>query len=163
MHSDYLADLQMLMDIPVFAGVPIEPMKVLTYLCNRESFKPGEFLFRQDETDTHAYLLVEGEVSVVQEENPETVLGKFGPGDFIGALSLFWDSRRLFSLRAATGVVCLMLSREMFQKTMEQFPAVGPLVFQRIAEQIYQWEYRFLRDYAQKCPSCRHGLGVSLI
>lgn len=163
MHSEYLTNLEMLMEIPVFAGLPIEPLKVLTYLCTKENFRPGEVLFRQYEVDAHAYLILEGRVSMLLDGDSETVLGEFVQGDFVGSLSLFWDSKRLFTLKAESRVVCLMLSREKFQKTMEQFPSMGSLVFQNIAERIYQWEHQFLGEYGGKCPECLSGLGVTLI
>ena len=163
MHSEYLANLEMLMEIPIFAGLPIEPLKLLTYLCTKESFKPGEFLCRQYEVDAHAYLILEGRVSVLLEDESERVLGEFGRGEFFGGLSLFWDSKRLFTLKAESRVVCLMLSKEKFQKTMEQFPSMGTIVFQNIAERIHDWEQRFLGEHGRKCPQCRSGLGVTLI
>lgn len=163
MHSEYLANLEMLMEIPIFGGLPIEALKLIAYLCARESFKPGEVLCRQHEEDAHAYLVLEGTVSVLREDEPEKVLGEFGPGEFFGGLSLFWDSRRLFTLKAKSRVVCLMLSREKLQKTMAQFPSIGATVFRNIAERIHEWESRFLGEHGKKCPQCSSYSGVTLI
>lgn len=163
MHSEYLANLEMLMEAPIFAGLPIEPLKLLTYLCTRESFKPGEALCRQHEADAHAYLVLEGTVSVLLDDEPERVLDRVRAGELLGALSLFYDSRRLFTLRAESRVVCLMLSREKFQKTLEQFPSMAGIVFKNIAERIHERERRFLAEHGQKCPQCSSILGVTLI
>lgn len=163
MHSEYLGNLEMLMEIPIFAGLPIEALKLLTYLCTKESFKAEEVLCHQYEDDAHAYLILEGTVSVLLEDEPEKVLGEYGQGEFFGGLSLFWDSKRLFTLKAQSRVVCLMLSRDKFHKTMEQFPSIGAIVFRNIAKCIHDWESRFQREHGKKCPQCSSYLGVTLI
>ncbi|NLI83249.1 MAG: cyclic nucleotide-binding domain-containing protein [Deltaproteobacteria bacterium] len=163
MHSEYLADLELLLGLPVYNGVPMEAMKLLSYLCVRESFKPGEIIFHQHEVDSHAYCLVEGRATVHLENNPQAVLRRFGPVDFIGGLSLFCEAGRLFTLKAETRAVLLMLSREKFLKILEQFPSAGPAIFQNLAKRIHYWE----QDYVSRCenrhPQCLTGLGVTLL
>jgi CRP-like cAMP-binding protein len=163
MPSEYQTNLELLFGLPIFAGLPIEAMKLFTFLCSRESFKPGEVIFHQHEIDPHAYFILEGRVRVILEGDLEAVVCEFGPGDFIGGLSLFWEARRLFTLRAESRVVCLMLSREKFQKILEQFPSAGSVIFQNIAKRIYYWEQGFLSQYACKFPICLTGLGVTLM
>ena len=55
--SEYQSNLEILMQIPMFSGLPIEPIKLLAYLCKREIFRPGEIIFQQHEVDDNAYFL----------------------------------------------------------------------------------------------------------
>ena len=161
--SEYRANLEILMQHPLFAGLPLEPVKVLAYLCRRETFKPGEILFHEHEVDANAYYILEGTAGLVSEIDGETEHAEFGERDFIGSMSLFCDLKRLFTLRAKTRVICLILSRDKFQKVVERFPEITDRIVQAIMRGVHAWEERSLREHAQVCEQCRKGIGVSLI
>jgi CRP/FNR family transcriptional regulator, cyclic AMP receptor protein len=161
--SEYQENLEILLQLPLFAGLPIEPLKVLAYLCKRETFKPGELLFHEHEVDANAYYILEGKAELLTETNGEAEYTEFGEREFIGSISLFCDAKRLFTLRAKTKVVCLVLSREKFQKVLERFPDVSTKMVQAILTSIHDWEERFLREHAQTCKGCQKRIGVSLV
>jgi CRP/FNR family cyclic AMP-dependent transcriptional regulator len=161
--SEYQANLEMLMQLPLFAGLPLEPVKVLAYLCRRETFKPGEILFHEHEVDANAYYILEGTAGLVSVTNGEAEYTEFGEHEFIGGMSLFCDMKRLFTLRAKTRVICLTLSRDKFQKVVERFPDITSRIVQAILRGVHAWEERFLREHARACDHCRQGIGVSLI
>jgi CRP/FNR family transcriptional regulator, cyclic AMP receptor protein len=161
--SEYQANLEILMQLPVFSGLPIELMKVLAYLCKRETFRPGEFLFRQFEVDSNAYLILSGEAGLIDEEHGGAEYAVFQEQAFLGAISLFCDVKRLFSLRANTRLTCLILSREKFQKTLERFPELDTLIFKSVLLRVYEWEERLVREHACTCTDCRKWVGISLI
>ena len=160
--SEYQANLETLMQLPLFAGLPLEPLKVLAYLCKRESFKPGEVLFHEHEIDTNAYYILEGTVGLISGTNGETEYTEFGERTFIGGMSLFCDLKRLFTLRAKTRVTCLILSRDKFQKIVERFPDITGKMVKAIILGVHAWEERFLGEHARACASCRKWVGVSL-
>ncbi len=161
--SEYQANLETLMQLPLFAGLPLEPLKVFAYLCRRESFKPGEVLFHEHEVDANAYYILEGMVSLISEVNGEIEYTEFGERTFIGGMSLFCEIKRLFTLRAKTGVICLILSRDKFQKTVERFPEITGRMVEAIILGVHAWEERFLAEHARACEGCRKWLGVSLV
>jgi CRP/FNR family transcriptional regulator, cyclic AMP receptor protein len=161
--SEYQANLEVLMQLPLFAGLPLEPLKVLAYLCKRETFRPEEVMFHEHEVDTHAYYIFEGTAELVSEGNGETALTTFEERDFIGSMSLFCDVKRLFTLKARTKVICLTLSREKFQKVVERFPEITGRMVQSILMGVHAWEERFLREHALTCGDCRKLIGVSLV
>jgi CRP/FNR family transcriptional regulator, cyclic AMP receptor protein len=162
-QSEFRANLELLMQIPLFADIPIEPLKLLAYLCQRETFKPGELLFRQHEVDSHVFYLLEGKAALVMDNDGETVLGEFSEGQLIGGQSLFANTKRLFSLRAVTKVGCLILTRDKFQKVLEQFPDIAPKMFEAIVMNIHGWESRFIAQHAVACAGCMQNLGVTLV
>jgi CRP/FNR family cyclic AMP-dependent transcriptional regulator len=161
--SEFRANLELLMQIPLFTRIPLEALKLLAYLCQRENFKPGEMLFRQHEVDGHAFFILDGKAALVLEEGTELVLGQFTEGQLIGGQSLFADTKRLFSLRAVSRVTCLILAREKFQRVLEQFPEIAPKMFEAIVVAIHQWESRFLAQHAIACSGCLQNLGVTLV
>jgi CRP/FNR family transcriptional regulator, cyclic AMP receptor protein len=161
--SEYQENLEILLQLPLFAGLPIEPLKVLAYLCKREAFKPGELIFHEHEVDTNAYYILEGKAVLVTETYGEAEYTEFGEREFIGSVSLFCDIKRLFTLRAKTRVICLTLSREKFQKVLERFPEISTKMVEAILMGVHGWEERFLREHVQTCDDCRKRIGVSLI
>lgn len=151
------------MQIPFFSELPIEPMKVLSYLCKREVFKPGETIFRQHEQDPNAYFIIAGRAVLVRENDCEEILREYAEDTFIGTLSLFSNVKRLFSLKAQSQVTCLILTREKFQKTLQQFPEIAAKMFESTVKSIYEWEAKLLGEHALSCLPCRSNLGVSLL
>ena len=161
--SEYQANLEILMQLPLFAGLPLEPLKVMAYLCKREAFRPGEIMFHEHEVDANAYYILEGTAELVCERDGEAEFTTFGEREFIGSMSLFCDIKRLFTLKAKTKVICLTLSRDKFQKVVERFPEITARMIQSILTGVHAWEERFLREHALTCGDCRKMIGVSLV
>ena len=161
--SEYQVNLEILMQLPLFAGLPLEPVKVLAYLCKRQTFQPGEIIFHEHEVDANAYYLLEGQAGLIRETNGEAEYTEFGESEFIGSMSLFCDIKRLFTLRAKTKVICLTLSRDKFQKIVERFPEIATKMVQAILMRVHAWEESLLREHALACDDCRKRLGVSLV
>ncbi len=161
---EFQQNLNMLREIYFFSALPIDTLKVFAYLCTRENFKPGDYLFTQDEDDGQACYMISGEAVLTRTENgTERNIRNYVAGDFSGALTLLGKTPRLFSLKAATPVTCLILSREKFIHAMNQYPHLMSNIFHAVADKIQHWEKFFLSERAEECIACRKKIGVSLI
>ena len=161
--SEFQQNLELLRQMDFFSGLPLEALKVFAYLFTREKFKPGDNLFEQDDNDGKAFYIVSGSAEIVRkDERGETILGKFVQGEFFGGLALLGDMRRLFSVRAQTELICLVITCEKFTKAIEQFPELMPRVLQATVARIRFWEERLLLEPGGLCDQCRKKLGVSL-
>ena len=161
--SEFQQNLELLRQMDFFSALSIEALKVFAYLFTREKFKPGDNLFEQDDNDGKAFYIISGTADVVREdERGETIVGKFVQGEFFGGLALLGDMRRLFSVRAQTDLMCLVMTREKFTKAIEQFPELMPRVLQATVARIRFWEERLLLEPGGLCDQCRKKLGVSL-
>jgi CRP-like cAMP-binding protein len=162
--SELEENLEILRQTYFFAVLPLETLKVFAYLCTREKFKKDEYLFKQHEEDGRAFYIISGRAMLERQENDTTKkIRDCTKGEFLGGLTLLGEVRRLFSLKAAEDTICLVLEREKFSKTMEQFPDIMPRIFKAITKNIDSWEERFLADRADMCGECMVNLGVSLI
>ncbi len=162
--SEFQENLTLLREIYFFSGLPLETLKVFAYLCTRETYKAQEHIFRQDEDDGRAFYILAGEAQLERSaDGQSTVLRSCKSGEFIGGLTLLGDKRRLFSLKAVTETSCLVLNREKFNKTMEQFPHLMIKICRALAQRIDNWEQRFLAERADQCGGCMPMLGVTLI
>ena len=70
---------------------------------------------------------------------------------------------RLFSLRAQTGLCCLVFSADGFQKVLKQFPEAAAEVLREIASQVFEWEYGLLHGDGKLCAKCTSAVGVTLL
>ena len=162
--SELEQNLEFLRQTYFFSGIPLETLKVFAYLCTREKFKAGEYLFRQGEDDGQAFCIIEGKAVLEYERNGDTTIVRdCDQGEFLGGLTLMGDMRRLFSLKASTDTTCLILNREKFTKALQQFQDLMPKIFKALVMGIGSWEKRFLADRTDKCGDCMERLGVSLL
>jgi CRP/FNR family cyclic AMP-dependent transcriptional regulator len=162
--SELEQNLNLLRQTYFFSGIPLEALKVFAYLCNREKFKKGEYIFLQHEDDGQAYYIIEGRAVLEREQNgTPTIIRDCRSGEFLGGLTLLGEMQRLFSLKAAEDTTCLILKREKFTKTLEQFPGLLPKILKAVVGHIDNWERHFLAHRADKCGDCLDKLGVSLL
>jgi CRP/FNR family cyclic AMP-dependent transcriptional regulator len=157
-------NLSILREIYFFSELPLDTLKVLAYLCTREDFKPGDYLFHQKDDDGRAFYLISGQARLLHEDaNGSKTIRDFDKDAFIGSLALLGNSRRLFSLQALTDMTCLILERQKFSKAMEQFPAITPRVLEAVVGSIHSWEEKFLAQMDEVCDKCRRKMGVSVV
>jgi CRP-like cAMP-binding protein len=162
--SEFQQNLEILRQMDFFSALSLEALKVFAYLFTREKFKPGDYLIHQEDNDGKAFYIISGKAELVRaDEKGETILGDFGKGEFLGGLALLGDMRRLFSVRAQTDLMCLVITREKFTKAIEQFPELMPRVLETMVKRVRLWEKRLLLDHGGLCDQCRKKVGVSLI
>ena len=118
--SEFQENLEILRQMDFFSALSLEALKLFAYLCTREKFKVGDFLFHQDDNDGNAFYIISGKAELLrQDEGGDSNLKQYSEGEFLGGLALLGDMRRLFSLRASTDMTCLVLNRDKFSKALE--------------------------------------------
>jgi CRP-like cAMP-binding protein len=162
--SEITDNIGILREVHFFGSLPLEVVKLFAYLCTRERFKAGDFLFHRGDDDGCAYFTISGEVELLrQDKGAEAPLRRYPEGCFFGSLSLMGPMPRLFSLRAATDLNCLVLTREKFTKITEQFPEITPKIISSIVNRILKWEKQALKELEGDLAKCQHGIGISLL
>lgn len=145
-------NIEILRCVPAFSGIPVQRLKLYAYLSKRACYHPGEFLFRQGDSDDQGYIVISGRAQVIREYKDHSVLlHEFSDGDFLGGLALLADIPRLFSVRALTELECLTLDRDSFQKLLVQFPEVAVKVIEAMIKRIVQMEEKLLQAESHEC------------
>jgi len=161
---EFEQNLGIIREIYFFSTMPLEIVKVLAYLCAREDFKAGDYLFQQGDDDGRAFYFVSGRAGLVcSEEDTDHVVRHVEEGEFLGGLSLLGNMPRLFSLKTLTDTTCLILTREKFKKAAERYPEIMPKIIQSVIKGIRDWERKFFLSHARCCNDCQRKMGVSLI
>jgi CRP-like cAMP-binding protein len=161
---EFQENLNILRQIDFFSTLPLEVNKILAYLCTREKYKQGDYLFQEKDNDEQAYYIIDGATRLFHDEaGKEKMIRDYESGAFFGRLSLLGNMPRLFTMKALSEVNCLTLTREKFTKALSQFPDQMPKIIQAVAESIQGWEKRFLKYASIECEACMHNIGVSLV
>ncbi len=161
---EFQENLTVLREINFFAQMPMEMIKVFAYLCIRERFKTGEVLFHEHEDIDRALYIIHGKAALSRIlDGKEKPAREYEQGVFLGGLALLGKVRQLYTLKATSDLVCLMITREKFTLALEQFPELKPKVLQAMIDRIRGWEERFLLEHGDACENCLAHLGAILL
>lgn len=122
----------------ILVSLVISSIILITHKTNiiREHFGPGQVIIREGDVGDKLYIVVHGEVEVVEEEpgKGERTIAKLGSGECFGEMALVRDQPRSATVRSRTGVTLVSLDREGFQAL---FTNLTPLrkMFEDMVEQ----------------------------
>jgi NADH:ubiquinone reductase (H+-translocating) len=94
------------------AYVETEP----TERVSHAHYEPGDYVFRKGDAPTNFYVLEQGEVEVLRDQNgcEVEVVTVLGAGSFFGERSLIGNRPRVMSIRARTAIEVLVLGKNVF-------------------------------------------------
>ena len=118
MGADFLQDLRRL---ALFADLPTAELRVIAARCDEASFGPGEWIIRQGDEQSAVYLIVDGEVVVVIDDEDRRVLSK---GSFFGEVSVLLGEPATASVLTRTPLRCLVVAGEELQSFLLAHPQV---------------------------------------
>lgn len=159
-------NLELLRDIPLFSALPLESQRAYAYLCRRIRYQTNDTLFRQEEVDDKAYIIISGTLHLYRKTaaDPESTVpcGSIEAGQFFGAMALVADVRRLFTARAATPTVCLVMPRKKILTDLIQKPEIAAQFLKGLTNRVIAWEEKHLQKQ-QEGDSSATELSISLI
>lgn len=91
----------------------------------KETYKPGDFVFFEGDIENHFYIVESGVVNIFTKDN----MGKRIPivdivdGESFGEFAMISNSPRSASAQAVTDVVLVKVSEEGFKQLMADLPA----------------------------------------
>ena len=103
--------------------------KFLRY-CQRQDYKAKSVVLKQGEVSDSLYLILDGSVSVMVEDESEPdhmlLVSYLNPGDFVGEMGLFDDEPQVRSAMVIAKTACEVaeISYERFHQIRAQFPDV---------------------------------------
>lgn len=132
-------DVELLRRIPMFAKVEPAKLKLLAFTSERVTYDAGQELFHQGDMADAAYIIVDGDAEVLVEtpKGPLTV-ATLGRNEFIGEIGVLCDIPRTATIKAATRVTTLKISKDLFLRMIADFPAMGVEVMRVLAHRLEQ-------------------------
>ena len=118
---------------PLFHSLSKECLAQLVSKAVERVYLPGQTIFRQGESGAHIYVILGGQVRIV-EATPEAPLvdrfvGELGHGEIVGELGLLLDHSRTATVMAVERTRCLMIPQDDFTQALTESPqlAIGLL------------------------------------
>jgi len=130
-------EVELLRKIPLFANVEQSKLKLLAFTSERVVFNAGDVLFRQDEMGNAAYIIIDGEAEViVNTPNGPLKVATVGRNDFVGEIAILCDVPRTATIRAATQLSTLCISKELFFRLVTEFPQMAVEIMRVLAQRL---------------------------
>ncbi len=138
--------VNMLMDIPLLAGIGRSKLKLLAFTSERVHFEKDQVVFNQGDAGDHAYVVIEGEADVVLESaGGERTVATLGRNEIFGEMALLSKMPRTTTIRARTPLVLLRLSQDVFLRMVEENSEIAIAMMRVLAERLAST----LREYGK--------------
>jgi len=109
-------------------------LEVLEDLLEESRFDAGQQLFREGQEADGLWLVAEGHIRVATERTGG--LGRLGPGEAFGGLSLVGAGGRALTAVAEEPVRVLRLSRTAFHRLVEDVPRAGARILEAVLRDV---------------------------
>jgi thioredoxin reductase (NADPH) len=110
---------------PVFSPDVLEE---LSEFGEQRELAVGDVLYRAGEAKWDFFVLIEGEVEVVRDDESQQVIVVFGAGQFIGELGLLTGQRTYLTARALRKGRVLVIPQDAFRRLMATKPTVSDAI-----------------------------------
>ena len=110
--------------------------------CQRKDYKAKTHVLKQGEVSNSLYLILDGSVSVMVEDESEPghmmVVAYLNPGDFVGEMGLFEDEAQVRSAMVVAKSQCEVaeISYERFHQIRNQFPDILYAISRQISTRL---------------------------
>ena len=133
-----MRDVEMLRNIPLFAGLPTPRLKLIAYTAEVIHFEPGEVIVQQGDPADAVYIIAEGEAEVwLTALDGHTVrLGSLSRHSLLGEIAVLCNGRRTATVRAKDRVVTLKIAAQVFLDLLRQSPEIAMQVMKILAERL---------------------------
>lgn len=134
-------NLRALRELPFFAELPAELLRVMAYLSEREAFAPGQVVLEEGQPAEAAVSVITG--ALVIEREGQT-LGRLTQGMCAGGLALLGSYRWLYTLRAEAETECLVMHRrKLLPQLMAKPEALAGMARELVASVVF-WDLQRL-------------------
>jgi CRP-like cAMP-binding protein len=130
-------DIEVLRQVPIFAALSAETLRLLAFSAEPREFIDGNVIFREGDPAESAFVVMSGQVDLIRERiKSKTVLASLGPGALIGELALMIQTTRPNKALAVGKVRCQVIRRATFLRVLEEFPQYALSLRQQLAARL---------------------------
>ncbi|HEX2216695.1 MAG TPA: cyclic nucleotide-binding domain-containing protein [Xanthobacteraceae bacterium] len=142
-------DIALLEQVPIFAVLSHEALRVIAIGSESRALQQGEVLFREGEKGDCGYVVEEGALRAVRLSRRASPV-MLERGTLIGELSLLTETRRPTTVTAAEPSSVMRIPRPLFVKMLQGYPEV--------AEQLRRIMIERSERLAEELGTVRHAL-----
>ena len=115
-----------------FPAFSADALEELDEFGERREMALGDALYRAGEARRDFYVLIEGEVEVVRDDESQQLVVVYGPGQFVGELGLLTGQRTYLTARATRNGSVLVISHDEFRRLMATKPIISDTIFRAL-------------------------------
>jgi CRP-like cAMP-binding protein len=131
-------DIAYLEQVPTLRQLGVEALRILAIGVETRDIYPGEVLFTAGEVADGAYIVVRGAIILKPQSDSEGELVA-GPGTLLGESALLAETKRPATATARDISTVMRISRSMFIRMLEGYPAAAQRLRDLIASRTDQW------------------------
>lgn len=130
-------DIAFFEQVPTLAALGKQALRVLAIGAETRHLQSGAVLFYAGELTDGGYIVQEGALQIEPGSGGREFV--VGPGTLLGELSLLTDAVSPVTAIAIEPTVLVRLSRNLFRKTLEGYPAAAKRLREVMAERVDGW------------------------
>lgn len=121
---------ELLSELALFKQLTEEQHMQLANLAVETVVPNGDYLFYEDETGDSLFVIVRGAAHITKNiGGKEEIIDVIGGGDIVGEMALLTGEPRTASVRAATTVTLLKITRDSFNQLLGVYPGLSDQVW----------------------------------
>jgi len=133
-------DIAFFEQVPTFAVLGKQALRILAIGAETRRLASGAVLFYAGELADGGYLVQEGSLLMEPGTPSDGKEASFGPGTLVGELALLTDMVCPATATAKEPTVVIRISRSLFKKMLEGYPAAAEKLRDVMAERLNAWE-----------------------
>ena len=141
-------DLGCLRGMPLFQGMPASRLKLVALMGERLQFEPGAVLIHPQERLEGVYVIMEGEVEILQpgEDGEERAFVK-DTGSITGDVALLSGKPFSVTIRAKSQVLALRIPKDLFFELLHTVPEFSLAVCRDLADRVHRLASVLLHEH----------------
>ena len=127
-------DIALLTTVPLFADLTDEQIRLLAFGAEHRRVPEGHVLFRQGTQADCGYVVSDGSLtlSIADRDSAKRVVKEAGRGVLLGELAMIRPVPRKFTAEAAVDSEVIRITRPLFARMLEEYPAIATVMMKRI-------------------------------
>jgi CRP-like cAMP-binding protein len=112
---------QLLRNVAIFKDLDDGELARVSEVCREQRFTSGEYIFREGESGSRLYLIVEGEVRISRDVpgSGEEALAVLKPGTVFGEMAVFDRTERSTDAISSAETLCITIARSDFELLLD--------------------------------------------
>lgn len=132
-------EVEMLRRVPIFSKIDAAKLKLLAFASDHNYYTAGTALCYQGDQGDSAFVVLTGTAEVyVHSPVGDVKVADVLPNAIVGEIAILCDTARTATVKAATDVEALRISKETFLKLVSDFPNIGVGMMRGLASRLAQ-------------------------
>jgi CRP-like cAMP-binding protein len=126
--------------INIFEDLALHELGAIALVTEESVFTEGSVVFKQGERGDAMYIIIDGEVSVLKNQDDREMLelDRIEGGDYFGEIALSIDVVRSATIRAEEETRLLVLHRQKFEEAVREHPQIALNICKVLTDRIFR-------------------------